>query len=274
MRRLILALALSLAVLLLWLAAPALRHHVLMWTLRAPEPAMLAQPPRYRTLLFVGQSNSANHGATRAEAGLPHLAWFDGQAFRLRDPLPGCSGIGGSVGARLASRHGEAAPPWLIACVAQGSTAISQWRPGTPLFARARAAMMALAAQGEAVDWVVIHQGESDAAAGTDPVRYGSDLRALIAGLQALSPGTRFLLGQTTRWRDGGDADPGLRAAQQQVWQDDPRVWAGVDTDSFPARLRARGDGVHFSDAGLDVFADLLARALREPADRAVRWME
>lgn len=250
----------------LWWKEPAIRHRWLVFTAPAPEPAGLVRDENYLSVLFVGQSNAANHGDGRSQIDGSHRAWYAGQSYRLHDPLPGCTGVGGSVGVLLARATPPTGSAWLIACAAKGSTNIADWQPGGEAFSAARRTVAELIAQGLGPHWIVVHQGETDAWRQTDPSRYEADLRALIDNLAILAPNARFLLCQTTIWSNSSGAHPGLREAQERIWVSLPHVWAGVDTDSFPSDMRA-ADGVHFNERGLVSFANLLRKAMAAPSD-------
>ena len=249
-----------------WWKAPSLNHRWLLLTATPAQAADLQPSHRYLSVLFIGQSNAANHGSARSSAPGPHRAWHEGQAKRLQDPLPGCSGVGGSVGVRLATTKPPTHDAWLVACAAQASTSIADWHPAGEPFRAAARAISEISKLGIGPHWIVIHQGETDAWLNTDAIKYEGELRALVARLIALAPMARILLCQTTIHSKGAPLHAELRAAQARVWVSLPQVWAGVDTDSFPERSRA-WDGVHFNEKGLKVFASLLRRAIASPSD-------
>jgi len=251
-----------------WKAA-SLQHVFLRLSIQSPELAMVQDGTTYRTVLVVGQSNAANHGSWRAHAPDPHRSWYAGQAYALRDPLPGCSGIGGSPWARLALLDSQKSKQnWLIACAAVGSSSMADWQPGGALFREASENLRQLNAFGLRPDWIVLHQGETDAFVGTDQKTYGRQLRRLVAELHVLAPQALIVLCQTSIHGRHVLPNPAVRAAQADVWRELPYVWAGVDTDSFPPHLRA-SDGVHFNDRGLQTFAALIRSAMLYPSDVA-----
>lgn len=257
-----------------WWKAPALQHRWMAFSVPEPVLATLDPDRSYLGVVFIGQSNAANHGSSRTRVDGPDRAWYAGQAFRLQDPLPGCSGVGGSVGVQLAATGKPAAQDaWLIACSAQGATAIEDWHPSSQLFASAEQAVRQLAGQIKTPLWIIVHQGETDAWRDSDASQYEANLRALIEALSTSAPNARFLLCQTSVWGETSGIHPGIRKAQENVWSSLSNVWAGVDTDSFPATMRSV-DGVHFNHDGLVAFAALLKESMDNPSDLPKRYSE
>lgn len=259
---------------LMWWKSPAIMYRWLAMTVPEPVPAPLVPNQHYLGVVFVGQSNAANHGSARVHVDGPDRAWHEGQSYLLQDPIPGCSGIGGSVGVRLAAMgKPPALDAWLVACVAQGSTSIADWQPPSGLFEDAAREVRELSSRGHGPHWIIIHQGETDAWRNTDSSTYESGLRTLIGSLSELAPNARFLLCQTSVTTEPTEIHPGIRKAQENVWSSLPQVWAGVDTDSLPRGLRS-ADGVHFNASGLTTFASLLRKAMDVPTDRPQRYGE
>jgi hypothetical protein len=210
--------------------------------------------------ITAGQSNSANHG-TRAKPASDDWgsAWsFTGTWTRAADPMPGCSGTGGSVWTRLGPiLRARSGVPVGFVCLGEGGTRVAQWVPGADLYPRIRAAVQAFPADGfSAVLW---HQGESDSAFGTTRADYESRLESIIAR-------SRVDGGWPVPWyvAEAGSYPAGrlaqverVVAAQRRVVFADPLVFLGPTTDDF--RLEGKlHDTVHFNERGL--------------ADHAMQW--
>ena len=228
------------------------------------------EPPVWRdpfVLVVVGQSNVANHGRPRGRSGTGSYALAKDGLFRLEDPLPGASGPGGSPWPHWAALQQRSWPgsQVVVASVAQGSSAVSDWIPGGVHSQRLPDVLKALRQQQLDVDAVVWHQGETESWRSGDAAAYAANLRRWIASVRALGIKAPIFVCLTSR--DGqGVINPAIRQAQASVWSSQDRVFAGADTDSLGDAFRS--DGVHFNARGLEVFAALLQDAMRVSSDQ------
>lgn len=228
------------------------------------------EPPVWRdpfVLVVVGQSNVANHGRSRGRSGIDSYAVSLDGVFHLDDPLPGASGPGGSPWPHWAALQQRNRPgsQVVVASVAQGSSAVSDWIPGGVHSQRLPDVLRALRQQQLNVDAVVWHQGETESWSGADAAAYAANLRSWIASVRALGVDAPIFVCLTTR--DGqGVINPSIRQAQASVWNSQDRVFAGADTDSLGDAFRS--DGVHFNGRGLQAFAALLQEAMHAPSDQ------
>lgn len=216
-------------------------------------------------LLALGQSNAANHGEAGA-APAPLRVVHDGRCLWASDPLPGGTGDGSSIWARLPPRLAAQLPaPWrqrplVLAVLAVDATPLRDWvQADSPLRERLRRTAQALAASGLPPDLVLWQQGEADARDGTPPAEVAAGLDAFAGLLAASGINAPWMLAQSTRCRSA--PHEGVRAAVQQRAADGRRFVPGPDTDVL-AGAAMRRDGCHFSHAGLDAAADLWAAAL------------
>jgi hypothetical protein len=231
-------------------------------------------PPRSAqkyTFLVMGQSNVANHGSVKSKAGKGTFA-ADAKAFyALADPLPGASGQGGSVWPRFAALQKRKNPgkDVVIATVAQGSSSISQWVPGSVHFQKAAQTILFLSEQGCPVDAIIWHQGETESwESAADGGAYAEALGAIIHELRTLPYQGPIFVCQTSR-DEHGILNETIRQAQCSLWDPRVKIYAGVDTDTLGAPFRS--DGVHFNEEGLSHFAELLTRAVANPSPIPVR---
>ncbi|MEB3350070.1 MAG: sialate O-acetylesterase [Cyanobacteriota bacterium] len=222
-------------------------------------------------LVVAGQSNAANHGQPRGRSGAGSYALSMDGVFRLEDPLPGASGLGGSSWPYWAAlqQRGQPGSQVVVAAIAQGSSAVADWIPGGVHAQRLPEALNVLRSHKLDVDAVVWHQGETEAWNGGDPVAYAANLSRWIASVRALGINAPIYICLTSR--DGrGVINPAIRQAQASVWNSQQRVFAGADTDSLGDSFRS--DGVHFNGRGLEAFAALIDRAMKAPSSqRATR---
>lgn len=243
----------------------------LLASIRPPDVRRpLLEPPIWRdpfVLLVAGQSNAANHGSPRGRAAAGSYALAAGGIYPLADPLPGASGSGGSPWPHWAALQQQARPgsQVVVAAIAQGSSAVSDWIDAGVHAARLPAVLAVLNRQHLAVDAVVWHQGETEAWSGGDPVTYAADLRRWLAAVRSMGITAPIYVCLTSRDR-AGVINPAIRQAQASVWDRGARVFAGPDTDSLGDAYRS--DGVHFNQQGLETFASLLQRAMAIPSDR------
>ncbi len=211
-------------------------------------------------LLVLGQSNAGNHG-TRYSTG-PHVLKVvtdQGGCFHTREPLPGATGLGGSIWSRLPSQMQAAGltRPVVLGVLAVDATSMREWSaPDSPLAALMEATARNLIQQGLPPDLVLWQHGETDAKLGTPPAQYTQGLRALAGRLRAAGVQAPWMVAQSTVCK--GPAATDLHAELARLVATEPGFLSGANTDSF-AGNRHRRDGCHFSEAGLDAAAHLWA---------------
>jgi peptidoglycan/LPS O-acetylase OafA/YrhL len=241
------------------------------WTHFSPEPIPRSKLPEFNNentlvLLALGQSNAASHGCPRSNAGANCFAFHDGRFFLGTDPWPGGSGRGGSVWSRFAPRAMDEglAQNVVVACIAQGSTSVRDWIPGTDCFSRAERAISLLRTNQLNVDYIIWHQGESDVIARSgEHQKYANRLNSVIDGIRASGVDAPFVVCQVSTYR--GTTAPAIRLAQLAVCDDKRNVLAGPDTDTFgPESCYA---GVHFNASGFSAFAEGLLSTMKQHAN-------
>ncbi|MEP6670949.1 MAG: sialate O-acetylesterase [Chthoniobacter sp.] len=248
--------------------------------------------------VVAGQSNSANHGETKQNTQTKRVAAFDGHRWRLADdPQPGASGMGGSFmppfGDAVVQRFNV--PVGFIAC-GIGATSVREWLPkgatfpypptiesrvtqlpdgswesNGEAFANFVARMKQAGPHGfRAVLW---HQGESDAnqkdAARTLPGNLYREYleRVIRESRREIGWDAPWFVAQVSYHVPGDEASPDIRKAQASLWRDGPAL-EGPDSDALKGALReANGQGVHFSDVGLQEHA-------AKWAEKVCPWIE
>lgn len=214
------------------------------------------------TVLVIGQSNAANYVDRPSDAPPgANVMLADAHCYPLSDPIPGASKTGGSLwpafAADLAGRTGR---PVAIIGAAIGSTHAEEWAdsfglPPAGLGRRIRAAGRV----GHDVDLVIWIQGEADTGRGTRHNEYAERLQRVIAGVDARTGGTPWIVTLTSRIRDGRRSEA-VRAAQADVIAGSSQVFAGPDTDIYYRVPEDRPDGLHFGRRTADMIARDLAR--------------
>ena len=233
---------------------------------RADCPA----PDEALVLVTGGQSNAANTNSSlsRVPAGRPVFTWYRGACWRTRDPVLGAGGRGGSLWPDLGARLSAALDrPVILLNGAIGGTQVADWvdrRSG--YLDNLEGAMADIRDAGYRVDWILWHQGETDAAVIESRAPFETALTELTQELEQAAPEALIYMFRASRCgrRGGPDSDKGrmVTGAQTAVAGADPRVVAGMDTDVLGPDFRR--DGCHFNGFARDrvnavVLRDLVA---------------
>jgi lysophospholipase L1-like esterase len=227
------------------------------------DVARVAALPAHRRLvvLVAGQSNAANYGSVRANAGPGVYAWHDGALFQAKDPLPGADQYRGSPWTRLGAMlmlTGDF-DAVVFAPLAQGSSLVSDWAPGGKLHGRLQDTLRALGHSKLAPDLILWQQGESE---GGSPDATGAGyleaMTALVASTRESTPGARWVIARAT-YTGPGTGNAQIREAQRLAALL-PGARSGPDLDVLDASYRS--DGVHFNERGLETVAALWHDAL------------
>jgi hypothetical protein len=230
------------------------------------EPCAEWRAQQPLVLLVLGQSNAANHGEAGMPPPPPLRVVHEGRCLWASDPLPGGTGEGGSIWARLPPRLAAQLPepmrarPVVLALLAVDATPLRDWvRADSPLRARLLQTATALRASGLAPDLVLWQQGEADARDNTLPLQAATALNDFADLLADTGIGAPWMLAQSTLCRSPPHA--ALRETVQRQTAAGRRFVPGPDTDQLSGATMRR-DGCHFSAAGLNAAADLWAAAL------------
>lgn len=229
--------------------------------------------PRLLTLLVVGQSNAANHGLGPRTPTVPvfNLYWGDGQCYRARDPLLGATGEGASVWTRVAQRliDQKWADAVVIVPAAVGGSSIRQWDRGGNLHPLLQRAIAATQQAGLPIHYVLYHQGESDATfragdkvikVGMTTSEYQQHLVSLILSLRQAGVLAPVYVAMASRCSIN-PPDLAVLAGQLSTVNPALGIFLGPNTDDLTGGDRY--DGCHFSDQGLNHFADRWLELLR-----------
>ncbi len=218
----------------------------------------LADSGKRMVALTFGQSNGANYGESRHCSGSGVLNWYRGRLYHAEDPLLGANGNGGSVWTRLGDRL-IASGQWqqvIFAPLSIGGSALSEWIPGGQWFQRVEETLLDLKAAGLSPTHLLWHQGEADACThNTPPEVYEARFWQMVEAIRALGISAPLYVCVAT-YIEGFSPNPDLQACQRRLGaQHDRGLYAGPDTDQLG--LEYRFDGAHFSEQGLDRFAEL-----------------
>lgn len=227
---------------------------------KLPNPPVPC-PSRALTVAVFGQSDAANSGDRRRVGPPGSYQFAGGRCYRLRDPVVGGTGGGGSIWPVFAAKLDR---PVVIVSAALGGASIRELS-GAPL-SRLRRELASARAQGLELDLTVFMQGDTDAVQRTPARVYLHRLRTIRNAL----PGPWIVT--EGAFCTPGDPQAALAAARRQLAASDRRVLVGPDLDILGTAFR-RDDRCHFNREGLDAAAGLIADAVHrgfypEPSPR------
>ncbi len=225
-------------------------------------------PARTMVALVFGQSNAANSGVGRGVGGPGVYNFHKGKLYEARDPLLGATGGGGSVWTRLGPKllGGDDYDAVVFAPVAVGGTAIREWTVGGELHPPLLKTVADLNRAGLLPTHLLWHQGETDNRAGTSGRDYREMFLRMLGSLRGRGVRAPVYVSVATRC---GTTEPSeaLRAAQRGLVSAARNIRPGPDTDALGPG--SRSDGCHFSEGGLERYADLWLAALSVPYPKA-----
>lgn len=213
--------------------------------------------------LVMGQSNAANFGKTKYDANCFRLHnFYDGELFRLEDPLKGANGTGGSVWSRLGTllMQNQFAEEIIFAPVAIGGVSLEEFLPGTALNASMLNAINKLNIDSHKITHILWHQGESNNtrlnSSLTDienATLYTTQFIQLTNQIRALGIDAPIFISTATRCGNSS-IDTALQQAQQNLQNDSLKIFNGPNTDLLGNKYRY--DDCHFNDKGLAKHAE------------------
>lgn len=201
-----------------------------------------------------GQSNAANTNSrlTAAAPDAPVWTFWQGACYRTEDPVLGATAWGGSLWPAFGEALHEAlGRPVLFVHGAIGGTQVSDWldeRSG--YLAALTGRIEAARAAGHEPDWVLWHQGETDAAVHTAMEPFRDELARLAEAVLEAAPEAQLYMFQASKCigprRAEGVAH--IREAQAAVAHAHDRIQLGMNTDELGDDLR--WDTCHFNSMG------------------------
>lgn len=227
--------------------------------------ASCPDPDEALVVVTGGQSNAANN----VSSPLPPLSgvytFFDGACYATQDPVLGASGTRGSLWTQLGGRLREqSGRPVVFVHGAVGGSAYGDWLDArSGYLARLLGRVDQARAAGFEPDWIVWHQGETDAAnAALDAGVLAGEIEALGSQLLEAAPDARLYLFQASRCVGAIRAEgrPEVREAQAAAAGRLPRTVLGLDTDGLDDEHRL--DGCHFNALGRDAIVAALAETI------------
>lgn len=217
-------------------------------------------------LLALGQSNAGNHGSIQNQTAEPVTLIAEGKCIKASDPLPGGTGMGGSIWQRLPAMLTvqKNIRPIVLSVLAVDATSIEDWTsPGSPLRERLVAHLASMQHLGLAPNLVLWQHGEADARALTSANEYSTGLDRLGAIIDKTATHPPILLASSTICRSNKNAT--IRLAIANKTSSDRHFQAGPDTDTLIGKTY-RYDDCHLSIKGLDSAARMWADSINASA--------
>jgi hypothetical protein len=214
-------------------------------------------------ILALGQSNAANHGQLVSKGNAPVALIADNKCVSGTDPLPGSTGHGASIWARLPSHLSGSHPhrPLVLSVMGIDATSIAEWTDDeSPLRQQLVERIKSMKALGLLPTLILWQQGEADARKGTNSQAYGAGLDKLAAILAQAGSDAPIVMAYSTYFCRSAPSNE-IRQAIYAKATESRRFKVGPDTDTLKdADLRF--NGCHFSDKGLHQAAQLWAAAV------------
>ena len=225
---------------------------------------MIQRLPASRVMVAVtfGQSNSANLGETPHVAGRGVYNFYEGKLYRARDPLLAADGSGGSVWTRLGDKliAAKSYDAVIFVSLGQGTSDIAQWQPQGRLLPKVLKALRNLKDHNLTVTHLFWHQGEADNRLQTSGAVYKSLFLKMLSAIRQEGTTAPIYVCRASLCRQN-KINHSLKQAQSQLVNTSDNIRPGPDTDTLGYAYRY--DGCHFSDQGLNKFADLWMEKLK-----------
>lgn len=226
-----------------------------------PVDCNALQGPKTLIAIAFGQSNSAYYDKSRHQPGAEVYNFHAGRCYHAVDPMPGADGGGGSVWTRLGDRVTQSglAERVVFATIGVGSSEIARWTVGGDLHARLLETAAQMQTQGLSPTHLFWHQGEADQFKRTSGENYRTAFITMIEDLRVMGIKAPVYVSVSTYCKGQESAE--LQQAQRDLLDSGRKIYPGPDTDKLKAH-EDRFDDCHFSETGLEKFADAWLRSL------------
>jgi len=214
---------------------------------------------RVMVAIVFGQSNSANYGESRKRSKEGVYNFYKGKLYRADDPLLGATGDQGSVWTRLGDRIIEEKlyDEVIFIPIGIGSTSIARWTIGGDLHSRIINAISEVTQNGLKVTHLLWHQGESDIK--TSKQEYKKMFMDMLYDIRSRGIKAPIYVSIATRCERSILNE--IQEAQAELVDISSGIYPGPNTDGLGFCYRY--DGCHFSDEGLEKYAELWMEKLR-----------
>lgn len=218
--------------------------------------------------LTFGQSNAGNRGQTPYTPHNTVLNYYEGKLYRAKDPLLGATGPGGSVWTHLGDFLIDSGlyKKVIFVPIAVGNTDIACWSSGI-CFQKLEKTLKQLDSLHIKLTHIFWHQGESDNLENTSKQNYKASLKVILQTIRSYHQQANIYI-SIASYHNGAitkplGVDKKIRTAQKEFISENKGVVYGPDSDKLIYAIY-RHDGVHFSDFGMKVFAQLWLSAIKK----------
>ena len=217
------------------------------------------QGKKVMVAIVFGQSNSANYGESRKGAKEGVYNFYKGKLYRAEDPLLGADGNQGSVWTRFGNKiiDEELYDVVIFISIGVGNTSIARWTAGGDLHSRIINAINEVTQSGLKVTHLLWHQGEADV--NISKKEYKIMFMDMVYSIR--NKGVEAPIYVSIATRCGRSILNEIQEAQAELVDISSGIYPGPNTDSLGFCYRY--DGCHFSDEGLEKYADLWIEKLR-----------
>jgi hypothetical protein len=229
------------------------------------EIACNQQDSRTGVLLFIGQSNSANHGRNMVATQYPEKVsnYFSGKCYVAQSPLLGASGQNGEYATLIADKLIQSGTYDKVIIISSGigGSLITRWAEDGDLNTMLLSVIDGFDADLNVTD-VIWHQGESDIVFFTHTKTYVDMFLSLISTLSDKGLNAPYYMSITSLCKNPDVIYPNkVTKAQTKLIRDHNNIHLGVNTDLLVAD-EYRYDGCHFNGKGQEVAAAAIANAI------------
>jgi hypothetical protein len=224
-----------------------------------------AQNDRTGVLLFIGQSNSANHGANMVKTIYPQKVanYFEGKCYVAQSPLLGASGQNGEYATLIADKliQNGTYDNVIIVSSGIGGSWITLWAEDGHFNNMLLSVIDGFSADLNITD-VIWHQGESDADFFTHTKIYVDMFLSLMKTLSDRGVNAPYYMSIASLCKNPDVTYPNkVTKAQAKLIEDHDNIFLGVNTDELVTG-EYRFDGCHFNEKGQEVTAVAISNAI------------
>lgn len=235
-------------------------------SIRLVSLSNLKQDGKTMIALTFGQSNAANNGQNPYT---PHNTavynYYQSKLYTAKDPLFGATREKGSVWSRLGDMLIDKGlyTKVIFIPIAVGGSEIACWTSGD-CSKKLQQTLDLLNSQHIQLTHIFWHQGETDNLKNTTEATYKEQLAMILQTLRKTQSADLYV--SIASYHPGSitkplGVDTVIRKAQQSFINENKGVLEGPDTDTLVHAIH-RYDSVHFSDFGMNDYAQLWLKAI------------